>query len=268
MFWDAKNNRFLYSVKEDNAKHNFAKYEHYANMEEFSEEPVLDANVDFSTLQKSPKGMTAVFGYINFSQGETKDENGNSQELYAKQDPYFIFKDEDTGDLYRYQLTEILFEGEKSRKTRSASEEKRPTFTIQGKKLEGILPECDTSTLTYNTDFETDYLFYSDGKTIYRYDVRNGNNIPMYIAPDGYKITMMKFRLDDSNSFCNDIRRILSIGLCNETTQAGAVAEIKFNTAADLDEDFEPLFYDKDNEGNTFGKIKDLQFVYELNYKI
>ena len=27
-------------------------------------------------------------------------------------------------------------------------------------------------------------------------------------------------------------------------------------------------FYDKDNEGNTFGKIKDLQFVYELNYKI
>ena len=130
------------------------------------------------------------------------------------------------------------------------------------------MPDCDTSTITYNSWFVTDYLFYSDGKTIYRYDARNGNNIPMYMAPEGYNITMMKFRIEDDEDQTGDLGRILSIALYNETAQAGAVAEIKFNTAADLDEDFEPLFYDKDNEGNSFGKIKDLQFVYELNYKI
>lgn len=254
IFWDAKNNRFLYSRNDQDAQHNFAKFEHYANMEVYSQEPVLDANIDFSTLRQSPEGMTAIMGYINY------------RENYAEQDAYFIFKDEETGDLYRYQLTKILFEGEKSRQTRGASEEKRPAFTIQGKKLEGILPGCDVSTLTYNSCFVTDYLFYSDGRTIYRYDVRNGNNIPMYVAPDGYNITMMKFRIEDSNALTDDLGRILSIALYNNTNSA--IAEIRFNTAADLDEEFETLFYDKDDEGLPFGKIKDMQFVYELNYKM
>ena len=88
----------------------------------------------------------------------------------------------------------------------------------------------------------------------------------MYVAPDGYNITMMKFRIDDSNALTDDLGRILSIALYNNTNSA--VAEIRFNTAADLDEEFETLFYDKDDEGLPFGKIKDMQFVYELNYKM
>lgn len=255
VFWDAKNNRFLYSKKE---AHNFAQYDHYSNEELISETPMLDTYIDFSTLETSPEGMTAILGYINY----------HANNSYDTQDAYFIFKDEDTGDYYRYQLTKIRLEDEKTRPTRNASQENKPVFTITSKKLEGILPDCNTSTITYNSWFVTDYLFYSDGKTIYRYDARNGNNIPMYMAPDGYNITMMKFRIEDDEDQTGDLGRILSIGLYNETAQTGAVAEIKFNTAADLDEDFEPLFYDKDNEGNSFGKIKDLQFVYELNYKI
>jgi hypothetical protein len=43
-----------------------------------------------------------------------------------------------------------------------------------------------------------------------------------------------------------------------------AVAEIKFNTAADIDKDFEPLFYDKDENNLPWGKIKDMQFVNEI----
>ena len=42
---------------------------------------------------------------------------------------------------------------------------------------------------------------------------------------------------------------------------------MRFNTAADVDEDFEPLFYDKDDEGNRWGIIKDLQFTNEYMYK-
>ena len=255
VFWDAKNNRFLYSKKE---AHNFAKFAQYSNKELISETPMLDAYIDFTTLETSPEGMTAILGYINY----------HANNSYDTQDAYFIFKDEETGNYYRYQLTKIRLEDEKTRPTRNASQENKPVFTITSKKLEGILPDCDTSTITYNSWFVTDYLFYSDGKTIYRYDARNGNNIPMYVAPEGYDITMIKFRIEDDEDQTDDLGRILSIALYNETTRAGAVAEIKFNTAADLDEDFEPLFYDKDNEGNSFGKIKDLQFVYELNYKI
>ena len=87
----------------------------------------------------------------------------------------------------------------------------------------------------------------------------------MYVAPEGYEITMMKFRTDDAANFTGDLGRILSIALYNGTN--GAVAEIKFNTAADIDEDFTPLFYDKDDNNCTWGKIKDLQFTNEYMYK-
>ena len=48
----------------------------------------------------------------------------------------------------------------------------------------------------------------------------------------------------------------------------GAVAEIKFTTAADVDNDFTPLFYDRDNEGNLWGEIKDIQFVNDYAYEM
>ena len=76
---------------------------------------------------------------------------------------------------------------------------------------------------------------------------------------------MMKFRTEDSANFTGDLGRILSIALFNGTN--GAVAEIRFNTAADVDEDFEPLFYDKDDSGKQWGFIKDMQFVNEYMYK-
>ena len=48
----------------------------------------------------------------------------------------------------------------------------------------------------------------------------------------------------------------------------GAVAEIKFTTAADVDGDFAPLFYGSDNEGNLWGEIKDIQFVNDYTYEM
>ena len=46
----------------------------------------------------------------------------------------------------------------------------------------------------------------------------------------------------------------------------GAIGNIKFTTAADVDEDYLPLFYDRDGEGNRWGEIKDIQFVYDFEY--
>jgi hypothetical protein len=48
----------------------------------------------------------------------------------------------------------------------------------------------------------------------------------------------------------------------------GAIGEIKFTTAADIDEKYAPLFYDRDNEGNLWGEIKDIQFVNDYIYKM
>ena len=194
--------------------------------------------------------MTALLGYINF------------RESYETQKAYFIFKDESTEEFYRYALSQVTVSGEKAR---SANEEKKAAFTIEVEKLKNFMPDCDVSTITYNSWFTTNFIFYSDGKTIYRYNVTSGDNIPVYIAPQGYDITMIKFRTEDSSNFTGDLGRILSIGLYNGTN--GAVAEMRFNTAADVDEDFEPLFYDKDDEGNQWGIIKDLQFVNEYMYK-
>lgn len=248
VFWDAKNNRFLYSAKHSN---DFAQDEpSSSNQNLISTAPMLDANIDFTTLEISPEGMTALLGYINF------------RESYDTQKAYFVFKDESTEEFYRYALSQVSVNGEK---TRSADEEKKAAFTIEVEKMKNFMPDCDTSTIIYNSWFTTNFLFYSDGKTIYRYNITSGDNIPVYIAPDGYDITMMKFRTEDSSNFTGDLGRILSIALFNGTN--GAVAEMRFNTAADVDEDFEPLFYDKDDNGNLWGIIKDMQFANEYMYK-
>ena len=249
IFWDAENNRFLYSAKRLTDRQAFPFYEKDANNVNLkSSTQMLDAKVDFSTLSKSPEGLKAVLGYINF------------HEDYENQNPYFIFMDESTGELFRYK-----FAVDNGKTTNGAGENSDAELIIEEvEKLNPFMPNCDLASVTYNSWFATNYLFYSDGKTIYRYNVLSGDNVPVYIAPDGYDITVMKFHVEDAASHSADEHgRILSIGLHNGLN--GAVAEIKFNRAADIDKDFAPLFYDKDDNGNLFGKIKDLQFANETD---
>ena len=251
LFWDAKNSRFLYSAKQDPG---FAIDEANSIKPTYiSMSPVLDANVKFQGLQKSPEGMTAIMGYINY------------RDSYDQQNPYFIFKDESTGEYYRYELLmQNIGDGSKIKRTRSAGDEdeseKLSAYTvISEKKLTGL-------TITYNSWFTTTNLFFAEGNKVYRYNVSNGDKFVVYEAPEGYNVTMIKFRTEDSSSFSGDLGLYMNIALYNGTN--GAVAEIKFNTAADVDAGYPPLFYDKDNEGNLWGEIKDLQFVNEYMYKI
>ena len=203
--------------------------------------------------------MTAVMGYINY------------RDNYDLQNPYFIFKDDATGDYYRYELQmQDIGDGSKAKRTRVADgeeeEEKLSAYTVIGeKRLSGLTP-TDMSTITYNSWFTTTNLFFAEGGTVYRYNVSNGDKFAVYEAPAGYDVTMIKFRTEESSSFSDDLGRYLNIVMFNGTN--GAVAEIKFNTAADVDSDFEPLFYDKDNEGKPWGEIKDIQFVNDYVYKM
>lgn len=255
LMWDAKNGRFLYSAKQDPG---FAIDESNSIKPSYmSSSPLLDAHVNLQGLQKSPASMTAVMGYINY------------RDSYDQQNPYFIFKDEASGAYYRYELlAQNIGDGSKAKRTRGADgeEEKPAAYTIVSeKKLVGLTP-TDMSTITYNSWFTTTNLFFAEGGTVYRYNVSNGDKFEAYKAPEGYSVTMIKFRTEESSTFSDDLGLYMNIVLFNGTN--GAVAEIKFNTAADVDNNYEPLFYDCDNEGNLWGEIKDIQFVNEYIYKM
>ena len=256
LMWDAKNERFLYAAKQDQG---FAMDEARSiRPSHISMNPLLDANVKFEGLQRSPEGMTAVMGYINYRDG------------YDQQNAYFIFRDEATGSYYRYELQmQDIGDGSKVAPARGADgreSEKLSAYTIlSSKKLTGLTP-TDMSTITYNSWFTTTNLFFVEGNAVYRYNVSNGDKFVVYEAPEGYDITKIKFRTEESSAFSADLGLHLNIVLFNGTN--GAIAEIKFNTAADVDSSYGPKLYDRDNEGNLWGEIKDIQFVNDYIYKM
>ena len=256
LMWDAKNDRFLYAAKQDPG---FAMDEASSIRPSYmSMSPLLDANVRFDALQRSPEGMTAVMGYINY------------RDSYDQQNAYFIFKDEATGNYYRYELLmQNIGDGSKVAPARSADggeSEKLSAYTVLSEKKLANFTPTDMSTVTYNSWFTTTNLFFAEGNVVYRYNVSNGDKFVVYEAPQGYDVTKIKFRTEESSTFSDDLGLYMNIVLSNGTN--GAIAEIKFNTAADVDNDYAPLFYDRDNEGNLWGEIKDIQFVNDYIYKM
>ena len=254
VLWDAKYNCFLYLV------HNewLPQYKDQVVSNFYLSNPVQDANVDFSTLEKSPEGLKAVYSYIQYV------ENYNSDSK-----PYFIFHDETNNEFWRYELeSQAIGEGKdnKANMTR-ANGEPDAAFTIKGQRLENFEPGEQLNTIVYNSYFTTNYLFYANGGTVYRYNISNGDNTVMYKAPEGYTVSVIKFRNEDSSDFMDNLGLFMSIGLNNGDN--GAVAEILLQTSSDVDETFPTLFYEKDKEGNyLFGNIKDLQFTPFFQYKI
>ena len=255
LLWDAKHGRFLYSSKDDNG---FAIDEGNSIKPSFiSSSPLLDAHVRFDGLQHSPATMTAVMGYINY------------RDNYDQQNAYFIFRDDASGDYYRYELLKLdIGDGSKAPQRRGADGEDDPLAAysiVSEKRLVGLTPS-DMSTITYNAWFTTSNLFFAEGGTVYRYNVSNGDKFAVYEAPEGYEVTKIKFRTEESSSFSDDLGLYLNIVLTDGTH--GAVAEIKFTTAADVNEDYPTLFYDRDDAGHRWGEIRDIQFVYDYIYKM
>ena len=255
LLWDAKHGRFLYATKNDPG---FAIDEGNSIKSSYmSMSPLLNANVKFDGLQHSPAAMTAVMGYINY------------RDNYDQQNAYFIFRDDATGKYYRYELRMLdIGDGSKVNGRRGIEGENEPlaAYTIQSEKHLANLTPTDASTITYNSWFTTTNLFFAEGRMVYRYNVSNGDKSVVYEAPEGYEVTQIKFRTEESSVFSDDLGRYMDIVLFDGTH--GAIAEIKFTTAADIDDDYPTLFYDRDNEGNRWGKIKDVQFVYDYIYKM
>lgn len=259
VMWDAKNNRFLYLSKNDG----YASDEYNTQNPWLAlSQPILDAHVDFSQMpaEVSPVGKKAVYAYINY------------RENYGEAHPFFIFKDEATGKFYQYELTSLQTgDGKGDGKAVKGKDDgkddgKEPAFSISYKEMRNFQPGENLALICYNSYFTTNYIFYADGANVYRYNISNGDKSLIYTAPMGYTIGVMKFRTNNSNIYNGDLGYILSLGL-NKGSE-GAVAEIKLNTASDLDEEFEPLFYNQSEDGETFGNIQDLQFANVYMYKI
>ena len=245
LLWDALNNRFLYISKQDE----YVWDEADAPSIEMKN-PVLDANVDFSLLgaNLSPVGKQAVYAYINH------------RENFSDAHPFFIFRDVDTDKYFLYELTPTLSDD----KGGSGSDE--PAFSIAAKELRNFDANVNLSTVLYNSWFTTNYIFYAKDGNVFRYNTSDGDRKTIYSAPEGYTVSVMKFRSNDSGSFSGNLEQYLSIGL-NKGAE-GAITEIKLTTAADLDEEFTPVFFDRDEKGIKFGNIKDLQFAHLYLYEL
>lgn len=257
LLWDAKYERFLYVSKNEDYgwKDSDARNAKMKNL-------IYDANIDFSSLPESlnPTGKEAVYAYIQY------------REKYAEAHPFFLFKDKDGQQFYLYELTpvqqekkslELRGDGKDDDKDKKDNE---PAYTITGKKLKNFRPGDNLSTILYNTWFTTNFIFYTDGANVYRYNTSGGDHITLYSAPADYKISVMKFKTEDTSNFMDDLGRYLVIGM-NKNAE-GAIAEIKLTTSADLDTTVPEVFYDQDAQGNKFGNIRDLQFAYMYLYKL
>lgn len=248
VLWDAKNNRFIYQSNGDWFPY---QLNDYAQNPPHSSQPVMDAKVDFSSLGTlSPVGKTAVYGFIS-----------SHSDFFPDAKPQFIFKDADN-NFYLYELTPVDAGGKSRGGDAGASES---AFTITGKKLTDFHPGSNLASITYNPWFSTNYIFYAKDDNVIRHNLSNGDEQVVYTAPEGYTVSVIKFRTEDAesnstmSSNLGDLGLYLSIGMNKDNN--GAVAEIKLTTSADVDESFS-LFCDKDSEGNAFGRILDLQFAH------
>jgi hypothetical protein len=256
VLWDAKNNRFLYVAKNDSYGQNEFTVLNYGQQIKLWK-PVLDAHVDYSYMpaEVTPVGKKAVYAYIQY------------RENYAEAHPFFIFKDETTNKFYQYELTPLVDadgKGDGKGKDEGKDEGNEPAFSINYREMRNFNPG-NLSLITYNSYFTTNYIFYADGGDVYRYNISNGEKSLLYSVPEGYTIGVMKFRVNNSCSNTGDLGYILSLGL-NKGSE-GAIAEIKLNTASDLDAEFEPLFYNQGSNGEKFGNIQDVQFAHEYMYE-
>lgn len=252
LLWDKRGNRFIYQQKEF-----FGSMEESAWQQQ-SYNPVLDAHVSFDGLGTalSPVGKTAVYAYTYYK---------NSAD-YSTASPFFIFKDSD-GQYYLYELT-ATSSSDKDKKSRSMSRggdsgedsEAEAMYTIAGQAMNNFTPSSD-KTIFYDTWFSTNYIFYANGGSLYRYNTSNGDNTLLYSAPSGYTITLVKPRSYDVASFTDDLGRYLVLAL-SDGNGGGAVAEVYLNTSADV----EQILPSSTTVYGGFGTILDLQFVHEYNY--
>lgn len=267
ILWDDKSKSFLYASTGDNFpwKEDEAAYSKLNN-------PVINANVDLSPITNkgiSIENITAVYAYLQYI------ENNYSN-------AFFVFKDKSTNNYYLAELTSLGDgkdkktrgddgKGKDKDKDKDSKEDLEPKYSIRFDRMENFNPgEYDWS-IRYNTWFTTNTLFYTDGKKVYRYNASSGDNTEIYEAPEGYNISVMRFRTSypkfvgqQQSEYDGGLARYLSIGM--NKGDKGAISELRLTTASDVDPNFEIKLYKADSNGNEFGNIQDVAFAHIYAY--
>lgn len=255
LMWDKLHSRFLYQSKNE-----YFGYDEGNAREAQMFNYAYDALIDYSHLPNgiSPEGKEAIYAYVPYAE--------NFEEAPA----YFVFRDNATQCYYLYQLTSLISKDKKTNRLRGDDDGgefiEGSAYSITAQTMPNFNPDNPITALAYNAWFTPNYLFYSEGGIVYRYNTSNGEKAIIYTAPEGYQISVLKFRSTEIGGLSGDLGRYLSIGM--NRGGEGAVAEIKLTTAADLDEEFKTRFYNHDNQGNKFGRIVDLQFANVYAYQL
>lgn len=283
ILWDDKSKNFLYASGGDN----FPWNEDEASYSKLNN-PLLNAAVNLSPITNkgiSLDNITAVYAYLQYTNSPYSN-------------PFFIFKDKTTNKYYLAELNS-LGGGKDDKKTRGDDgkdkdkgkddgkgkdddkdkdkgkdkdkDKLEPRYSITFEEMENFNPREYDWSIRYNTWFTTNTLFYTDGKKVYRYNASSGDNVEIYTAPEGYNISVMKFRSSyvrflggQSGNYDSGLGRYLSIGM--NKGDNGAIAELRLTTASDVDPKFPIKVYKADEDGNEFGNIKDVVFAHIYTY--
>ena len=252
--WDKRNSRFLYTNTYEYFGYTQNPQEYRSMMQ--SQNPVLDPHIDYSELSEECVLTGKEILYMHG--GQFSNQTG----VYA------FFRDPATSKVYRYELASASGGGKDDKKSIALStrgddgkgdgkdEGDSSPFTITGKCLTGMTGVTEHTPFVYWTYGIPAYIFYAVEGTLYRYDTFTDQAVAYYTAPAGWTVTKLKFKgqYTDQSRMDEDSWRQLCIGL--EKGDAGAVAVVQLKSNGDMDESFEPQFY----EG--FGHIIDLYYAY------
>lgn len=247
LLWDKKGNRFLTTYYMGNQ---FPSNTTMDRGEAKMTAPLVDAGIDFQKSGiDSPDGMDAIYGYIACD-GATFGTTG-----------YMLFMDANK-NVYAY-LLEIIdkntsTETESVNGTRAYKpvERFRVTDRIQLTGLENFTAQTP---VVFYSQLDPSFFYYASGNVLYRYNMTNQKAEPVYTAPEGYIINLLKFRSATHYAHSGSLTSILDIGMNKDNE--GAIATIKLTNSGTLDQTFEPRFY------TGFGPIADIAYAHDFIYE-
>lgn len=248
VFWDTKGKRFILNSLSGNSYP--PPFGNPTRTQVQLLTPVLDAHISPDILSRLSL-MQPLYAYSN-----TFNAWQDANELR------FLFYD--PTDRTNYMC--ILKTADSKDKGKDGKDDKEKddesVFTAELVHLPNLGLSPANTVLTYNSQFPLDIIFYAEGRSVYRYNLNNGDKVQLYEAPNGYNVSLLKFRQNDNYFHWTESKIWLFLTIGMNKGEQGAVTELKLNTAGDIDTHMPIRTY----EG--FKNIVDVQFCNDLEYKI
>lgn len=245
LLWDTKCNRMLFYNIRDNQYQGYGHSRATTHMTA----PMRDAGIDYSVLAEDERPQDKTLRYMYTIP--------NIMEGYA------LFSDQ-SGQLHHYTIKLPSSKDKAIKRYVARADGKEGSVeelcSITSQSMQGSLKVNDRSVMLASPVFSK-MIFYSVDNKLYRFDLQSQSNSLVYTAPEGSVITHIKWRVPEELSyFWKDAIRYMGIAL-DMGNGKGALTEIKFTVAGDVDDSCAPQLY----EG--FESIADIIFA-QLYYTL